>query len=137
MDSQEPTPPHRILYIEDNRQNIALMHALMARFDHLSLLVSTNAQHGIRIASSHQPKLILMDMNLPGISGLEALHLLQAQPTTAHIPVIALSSGAYPRHPDVGAEVGFAAYLSKPFRLEDLMQAIDMVLADKALDLQG
>jgi len=74
------------------------------------------------------PDVILMDINLPDISGLAALQILCKNPATAHIPVIALSSNAYPRQIEEGLEAGFFRYLTKPFKVNELMDAIDVAL---------
>lgn len=80
------------------------------------------------MASLHKPDVILTDINLPDISGLAALKILRENPATADIPVIALSSNAYPRQIEEGLEAGFFRYLTKPFRIDELMDAIDVAL---------
>ena len=77
------------------------------------------------------PDVILMDINLPGISGIEALKILRADPATAHIPVIALSANAVPRDIEKGLEAGFFRYLTKPIRVNEFMDALDVALASR------
>jgi len=71
---------------------------------------------------------ILMDINLPGISGITALRILAKDPTTAHIPVIALSANAMPRDIEKGLEAGFFRYLTKPIKVNEFMDTLDLAL---------
>jgi CheY-like chemotaxis protein len=73
-----------------------------------------------------------MDINLPGISGIEALKILRADPLTAHIPVIALSGNALPSDIEQGLAAGFFDYLTKPLRVAEFMQALDAALISAA-----
>jgi PAS domain S-box-containing protein len=122
---QRARPQRTVLYVEDNRANMELMEQLIARRPDMRLLTALDARIGIALARIHQPQLILMDINLPGISGLEALKLLRADPTTAHIPVLALSANAMPRDIERGLEAGFLRYLTKPIRVPEFMDALD------------
>ncbi len=130
MHSQQAlaTPWRNILYIEDNAANLALVEHLIARRENLTLLSAGTGHHGIALARSNSPCLILMDINLPDINGFEALRLLRTDPLTANIPVIALSSDAYPKQIQKGLAAGFSVYLTKPFVLGELMDAIDACL---------
>ncbi|MDD4943431.1 MAG: ATP-binding protein [Rhodoferax sp.] len=118
------TPMHTLLYVEDNRANLELMVQLVARQSDLRLLGAPDAVRGIAMARAHLPDLILMDINLPGISGVQALHMLRADPRTAHIPVLALSANAMPRDIEAGLAAGFYRYLTKPIRVNECLQAI-------------
>ena len=69
-----------------------------------------------------------MDINLPGISGIEALKILREDPATAHIPVVALSANAMPRDIEKGLEAGFFRYLTKPIKVNEFMDALDVAL---------
>jgi CheY-like chemotaxis protein len=84
---------------------------------------------GIDMARSFQPEVIVMDINLPGISGIEALRILQADPTIAHIPVMALSANAMPHDIEKGLAAGFYAYLTKPIKVNEFLAALDLGLA--------
>jgi CheY-like chemotaxis protein len=83
---------------------------------------------GIQLARAYQPDLILMDINLPGISGFGALDVLRKDPATAHIPVMALSANAVPRDVEKGLEAGFFRYLTKPIKVKEFMDALDVAL---------
>ena len=83
---------------------------------------------GIEIAHATQPTVILMDINLPGISGFEALTILRADPATAHIPVVVLSANAMPSDIKKGLEAGFFHYLTKPIKVNELMDTLDVAL---------
>jgi CheY-like chemotaxis protein len=75
------------------------------------------------------PDVILMDINLPGISGVEAMKILHADPMTAHIPVVALSANAMQRDIQKGMDAGFFRYLTKPIKIDEFMDALDSALA--------
>jgi CheY-like chemotaxis protein len=122
---------HRIvLYVEDNRANMALVERLMARRGDVEFLSAFNARTGIAMARDRLPHVILMDVNLPDMNGMDALQVLRGDAVTAAIPVIALSSDAFPRQIEKGIEAGFFQYLTKPFRVEDLNAAIESALAE-------
>ena len=99
----------------------------------MRLLTAVNGNSGIEIARVSQPEVILMDINLPDISGSEALKILRADPATTHIPVIALSANAIPRDIENGLAAGFFRYLTKPVKVNEFMDALDVALkyADK------
>ena len=122
-----------LLYVEDNPANMQLVEQLIARRPDLLLLSARDATLGIQLARSRHPEVILMDINLPGISGLEALHILREDPATAHIPIIALSANAMPRDIEKGLQAGFFRYLTKPIRVNEFMSTLDGALefADK------
>ncbi|MFZ6641767.1 response regulator [Undibacterium sp. TC4M20W] len=124
--TQKILPDYRkVLYIEDHPANLALVGNLLARRLDWKLLTARDGNLGITIARTNQPDVILMDINLPGISGFEALEILLADPEIAHIPVIALSSDAFPHQIEKGIKAGFFRYLTKPYKLDDLMGALD------------
>jgi PAS domain S-box-containing protein len=118
-----------LLYVEDNRANMQLVEQLIARRPDMRLYGAQDAMRGIALAREHQPEVILLDINLPGISGLEALKILQEDPITKHIPVLALSANAMPRDIEKGLAAGFFRYLTKPIRVTDFMEALDNGLA--------
>jgi PAS domain S-box-containing protein len=117
-----------LLYVEDNPANLALVEQLMARRGDLKLLTAIDGCLGIELARAYLPDVILMDINLPGISGYGALKILQDDPATAHIPVLALSANAVPRDIEKGLEAGFFRYLTKPIRVREFMDALDVAL---------
>src|SRR3984957_10351608 len=117
-----------LLYVEDNPANLMLVEDLIARRADLRLLGARDGNHVIEIARASRPDLILMDINLPGISGIRALKILAEDPTTAHIPVIALSANAIPRDIEKGLEAGFFRYLTKPIKVDEFMKTLDVAL---------
>ncbi|HEV7477135.1 MAG TPA: ATP-binding protein [Burkholderiales bacterium] len=117
-----------LLYVEDNPANLELVEQLIARRSDLRLLSAADGNVGVEYARAYLPDVILMDINLPGISGVEALRILRADPSTAHIPVIALSANAIPRDIDRGLEAGFFTYLTKPIKVNQFMEALDVAL---------
>ena len=88
-----------------------------------------NGTLGIEVARTSQPNVILMDINLPGMSGIEALKVLREDPATAHIPVVALSANAMPRDIETGLEAGFFRYLTKPIKVNEFMDTLNAALA--------
>jgi signal transduction histidine kinase/ActR/RegA family two-component response regulator len=121
-------PPRTLLYVEDNPANLELVEQLIARRPDLRLLSAADADLGIEFARAYQPEVILMDINLPGISGITALKILRADPSTAHIPIIALSANAVPRDIERALDAGFFNYLTKPIKVEQFMEALDRAL---------
>ena len=131
-----PPPPAQagvalrtVLCVEDNPTNLMLIERLIARRADIRLLSAGNGNHGIEIARTAQPDAILMDINLPGISGIRALELLSQDPATAHIPVIALSANAMAHDIEKGLDAGFFRYLTKPIKITELMDTLDLALA--------
>ena len=122
-------PRQTLLYVEDNPANQLLIEKLIARRPELRLLIAKDAESGIEIARSRQPDAILMDINLPGMSGLDALHALALQPLTRRIPVIALSANAMARDVEKGLEAGFFRYLTKPIKVGEFMETLDLAMS--------
>ncbi len=118
-----------VLYIEDNPANLELVEQLIARRPDLKLLTAIDANLGIELACAYLPDVILMDINLPGLSGYGALAILRADPRTAAIPVLALSANAIPRDIQQGLESGFFRYLTKPIIIPLFMESLDVALA--------
>ncbi len=121
-------PSHTMLYVEDNPANLMLVEDLVARRSDLHLLSAKDGISGVEMARTILPDVILMDINLPGISGIQALKILQADPATSHIPVVALSANAIPRDIEKGLAAGFFLYLTKPIKVNEFMTALDTVL---------
>jgi signal transduction histidine kinase/ActR/RegA family two-component response regulator len=128
-DASCDAPRRKVLYVEDNPANLILVEQLISRRSDLGMLSAVDGHLGIALARQHQPDLILMDINLPGISGSEVLGLLRADPLTAHIPVIALSANALPRDVRKGLDAGFLRYLTKPINVPEFMEALDTALS--------
>ena len=117
-----------MLYIEDNPANLKLVEQIIARHPDIRLLTAVDGNRGIEIARTSQPNVILMDINLPGISGVQALKILREDPVTAHIPIVALSANAMPRDIKNGLDAGFFRYLTKPIKLNEFMDALNVAL---------
>ncbi|MEQ6342461.1 MAG: PAS domain S-box protein [Gammaproteobacteria bacterium] len=124
-----------LLYVEDNRANMQLVEQLIARRPDMRLLSAGDGTRGIALARTYQPEVILMDINLPGISGIQALKILREDPVTAHIPVLAISANAMPRDIQKGLEAGFFRYLTKPIKVNEFMEALDEAL--KFSEMEG
>jgi CheY-like chemotaxis protein len=118
-----------LLYVEDNPANLKLVERLVARRHDLRLLSAIDGNRGVELARTCQPDVILMDINLPGISGNEALRILRDDNATAHIPVLALSANAMPRDIEKGLEAGFFRYLTKPIKVGEFTEALNVALA--------
>jgi CheY-like chemotaxis protein len=118
-----------LLYVEDNPANLMLIEDLIARRPDIRLLSARDGSRGIEIARASQPDVILMDINLPGISGIKALKILAEDPGTRHIPVIALSANAMHHDIEKGLEAGFFRYLTKPIKVNEFMETLDMALS--------
>ena len=132
--SAQPPPanvsaPRTLLYVEDNPANLQLVAQIVARRPDLHLLCAKTAVLGIDIALASRPDMILMDINLPGMGGFEAMHLLRGDARTAHIPVVALTANAIPRDIERGLEAGFFRYLTKPIRVTEFLETVDEALA--------
>jgi PAS domain S-box-containing protein len=122
---QPGSPVRTLLYVEDNAANLRLVEQLIARRADMRLLSAVDGAAGIRIARESLPDVILMDINLPGISGTQAMKDLRDDPSTAHIPVIAISANAMADDVKRGLAEGFFRYLTKPIRVEEFMTAVD------------
>lgn len=125
------TPLHTVLCIEDDASNLMLMQDIFALRPEILFLSATNGKHGIQIARAVIPDLILMDVSLPDINGFDVTIILKQDPITAHIPVIAITSHALPRHIEKGRAVRFFSYLTKPFKLTEFRETVDRVLDSK------
>jgi len=117
-----------LLYVEDNPANLKLVEQLIARRPDMRLLSARDGLLGIELARVNQPEVILMDINLPGISGIEALRILRVDPVTAHIPVVALSANAMPRDVEKGLQAGFFRYMTKPIKISEFMETLEAAL---------
>jgi signal transduction histidine kinase/AmiR/NasT family two-component response regulator len=125
---QGDEPVHTLLYVEDNPANLMLVEDIIARRPDIRLLTARDSKGGIELARASLPDVILMDINLPGMSGLDALKILTAEHATAHIPVIALSANALPRDIEKGLEAGFFRYLTKPIKVNEFMDTLDVTI---------
>lgn len=118
-----------VLYVEDNPANLMLVEDLIARRPDFRLLSARDGISGIAIAKAALPDFILMDINLPGISGITAMKILSEDPLTKHIPVVALSANAMPRDIEKGLRAGFFRYLTKPIKINEFMETLNLMLS--------
>ena len=121
-----------LLYVEDNPANLALVEEVFAARGDIHVISAPDGRLGVQLARAHQPGVILMDIHLPGMSGGDAQQILRGDPTTAHIPVIALTASAMPREIEMGLAAGFFRYVTKPIDLDELIEAVDSALAVSA-----
>ena len=121
-------PRRTLLYVEDNPANMELVGEIIAQLPDMKLVTAVNGTLGIELARSILPQVILMDINLPGISGIKALKILRDDPATARIPVIALSANAMPGDIQKGLEVGFLRYLTKPIKIKEFTDTLRAAL---------
>lgn len=117
-----------LLYIEDNPANLRLVQKVITTHTRLLLLDARTAEQGLDVAKARHPDLILLDINLPGMNGFEALRRLRDDPATCDIPVIAISANAMERDIKKGLEAGFTEYLTKPLDIAKLLALLDKSL---------
>ena len=112
-----------ILIVEDNDKNMKLARDILQAKGYATLEAITG-EEGVRLAKEQRPALILMDIQLPGISGIEALRQLRADAATASIPVIAVTASVMPSHRRDITDAGFDGYVAKPIGLKDFLEAV-------------
>ncbi len=120
---------HSVLYIEDNPANQRLLQELFEDLPGIELVCVSDAEQGIEFACSESPDLILMDIDLPGMSGFDARHILSRNPLTRTIPVLAISAAASAGNKRRAREAGFIDYLTKPVDIQALVHQIEKILA--------
>ncbi len=125
-------PARKIVYVEDNPSNIAFMRELMEDLPSIELVTAPTAEIGIELVRAHQPVLVILDINLPGMSGFDAVRKLKEWPETRDIPVIAVSAAALPRDTARAKEAGFHRYLTKPIRIDELTAVLEELLTQPA-----
>lgn len=118
----------RVLYIEDNAANLRLIKKIISMREDLLLMTAGTAEEGLALVKEHRPDLVLLDLNLPGMNGFEALQILKADEQTENIPVFAISANAMQHDIDYGKSVGFDEYLTKPINLAEFFAKIDQYL---------
>jgi PAS domain S-box-containing protein len=119
---------HTVLYVEDNPANLKLVELILSRHPDIRLLSAENGIAGIEVARTELPDMILMDINLPGIDGFEALECLRSHPATTHIPVIAISANAMQSDIQKGLDADFFRYITKPIKVREFMDTVDVAL---------
>jgi PAS domain S-box-containing protein len=114
-----------VLYVEDNTANMLLMKEIVTRIDGVRLLCASDAETGLGLARSHRPDLIILDINLPGMDGYEALQTIRQDSRLAATPTVALSADAMPQQVERGRAAGFDDYLTKPINIREVRNLID------------
>ncbi len=122
----------RLLYVEDNHSNIRVLEQFVEHCPQLQLLVADEAFRGVYLARTERPDVIILDVNLPGLDGFEILSVLQRDPLTKDIPVLALSANAMSHDVEKGRQAGFCEYLTKPLNLEHLRSVLEGLLAPES-----
>jgi two-component system cell cycle response regulator DivK len=112
-----------VLYVEDNEFNLKIVRQLLSRTSY-RLIEAKDGEVGVATAQSELPDLILMDVQLPKLSGLEATRLLRADPKTAAIPIVVITSFALSGDREKAKAAGASAYLAKPYSPRELLQMI-------------
>ena len=120
----------KILIVEDDARNLKLMRALLTVSGY-HIVGAQDGRQGVATAREENPDLILMDMQLPVLSGFDAVRALKADPQTRHIPVIAVTALAMKGDRERVLDAGADGYVSKPVRLEDVLEQIGMHLAER------
>ena len=119
---------YTLLYVEDNAANLLLVEELMGRRPDVRLVTARDGISGLAQARSNLPDVILLDTQLPDVSGMDLLRILVNDPQTARIPVVVLSANAMPGDIQAGLDAGCFHYLTKPVRVKELMQTLDQAL---------
>lgn len=119
-----------VLYIEDDLVNFTLIERILEFRPSLKLLHARDGETGIQLAQIHQPRLILLDLNLPDMHGSDVLRQLQQLSETAEIPVVVLSADATPSQIERLLTAGARNYLTKPFDIDPFLAVIDEILAE-------
>jgi len=112
-----------ILIVEDNDKNMKLVRDVL-QVDGYTTLEAVTGEDGVALAQQRKPDLILMDIQLPGINGIEALRILRADPATASIPIIAVTASVMQQDRTMITEAGFDAYVGKPLNLKEFRVAV-------------
>ena len=119
---------YHILYIEDNPANLRLIQFVIEKYKNIEMLSATNAEDGLNLAKENKLDLILLDINLPGMDGYEALKQFQNDTKTKDIKVLAISASAGARDIEKGLLAGFKRYLTKPINLGEFIEIIKLEL---------
>jgi CheY-like chemotaxis protein len=121
-----------VLYVEDNPANILFMIDLLGTFDGIHVITAPTAEMGVELARAKQPDAIVMDINLPGMSGFDALRALKESHETKDIPIIALTAAASERDRRRGEQAGFFRYLTKPVRVDEFEVALEAAFESRS-----
>ena len=119
-----------ILIVEDNEKNLKLVRDVL-RVKGYATIEATNAEDGIALANAHKPDLILMDIQLPGVNGIDALRVLRADLATAGIPAIAVTASVMQQDRNLITDAGFDGYVGKPINLKEFLDAVRTTLEQR------
>jgi len=120
-----------ILIVEDNERNLKLVRDVL-RVKGFETIEAGTAEAGIELAAARKPALILMDIQLPGMNGIDALKVLRADPETAAIPVVAVTASVMQQDRTLITEAGFDGYIGKPINIKEFLESVNHALAKKA-----
>ncbi|MGE0402583.1 MAG: PAS domain S-box protein [Kofleriaceae bacterium] len=129
IESARSAERYLVVYVEDNPSNIAFMQDLMEELPNVELVTAPTAEIGLELIRARQPRVVIMDINLPGMSGFDAVNQLRSWPETQHIPVIGLSAAALLKDTTRAKETGFYRYLTKPVKVTELMSTLEEILS--------
>jgi len=129
---RDGAPSGTVLYIEDNAANALIVQELLAQWPGVRLLLAADGQSGIALARQTAPDLVLLDMRLPDLHGIEVLAALRMEPLTASIPVVSLSASAMPEEVDAARAAGATAYWTKPIDFAPFLKGVSSLLAKRA-----
>lgn len=127
---RRPGRRYLIVHVEDNPSNVALMDDLLSDYESVELLTAPTAELGLELVRTSHPDIVIMDINLPGMSGLEATRALAASPQTRDIPIIGLSAAPMARDAPGARPAGFYRYLTKPVNLDELTHVLEHLMTD-------
>jgi two-component system, cell cycle response regulator DivK len=116
-----------ILIVEDNEKNMKLVRDVLQVKGYATVEAGT-AEDGIRLAAERKPDLVLMDIQLPGMNGIDALGVLRGDPATAHIPVVAVTASVMQQDRKLITEAGFDGYIGKPINLKEFLETVRSML---------
>jgi CheY-like chemotaxis protein len=122
-----------VLYIEDDVVNFSLVERILEFRPTLKLLHAPRGEVGVEMAQIHRPKLVLLDLNLPDMHGLEVIQRLQGDPATAQVPVVVLSADATPSQIERLLGAGARNYLTKPFDIDPFLAIVDEMVSEPAV----
>jgi PAS domain S-box-containing protein len=132
LEVREYSGERTLLYVEDTVANVRLIEGIAGRRPSVRLIPAMLGQLGLELAREHRPSLVLLDLHLPDLTGMQVLEQLQADGRTRNIPVVILSADATKRQLEPLLAAGARAYLTKPIGVHDLLEVLDEFLADDA-----
>lgn len=122
------TRRRRVLCIDDNPVNLTLVTKILRAREHIHLVTTHDPALGVELARAHRPELILLDINMPGVTGYQLLAEFKADADLKVIPVIAVTANATPRDIKRGIAAGFTVYMTKPLDIASFLKTIDRCL---------